>query len=97
MATTVDLEYMGGSSAGKIDPEFFAITNPEAFPTGRLLDGSRDHGFAQEWAERGTVDVNGEILKAQRIYLFHADDIDGRDPEDYPWDMDHVARIVITE
>jgi hypothetical protein len=67
-----------------------------AYPTSRLLDGSSDHGFAEEWAEPGCVLINGELRPAQAIYLFTADEINS-DANRYPWDAAHVARILLLD
>ena len=81
-----------------IDPSRVTPTG-NAEPTSRLLDGSEDHRYAEEWAEPATL-PSGE--KCYRMYLFRADEItsdDGEpmDPEDYPWDDDHVMRIKLLD
>lgn len=69
----------------------------QAVPTGRLLDGSTDHGgAAEEWAESGYVTVDGENRPARTMYLFDAAEV-GQDPEHYPWDAAHVARILLAD
>lgn len=69
-----------------------------SFPTGRVLDGSDDHGNAEEWAEPGFVSIDGEKRSAECMYLFKAEEIAGiSEPEDYPWDADHVARIILQD
>ena len=75
------------------------MVNPtdQAVPTGRLLDGSCDHGYVEEWQEPAILPDGRECY---RIYLFAAEDIytdDGYpiDADEYPWDDDHVARIIL--
>ena len=72
----------------------------QAEPTSRLLScDSEDHWAAQEWVEYGTI--GGKECTA--YYLFSTDDItddDGNEFEEadmYPWDNDHLVRIVIDE
>lgn len=84
------------SSNQQIDPSLVVGTG-NAQPTSRVLEGSEDHGFAEEWAEPAVL-PSGE--KCRRMYLFSADEIvsdDGEplEAEDYPWDDEHVARINI--
>lgn len=96
MIRTVEISPYNHSQATNklIDPStVVAIGNAE--PTSRVLDGSEDHGFAEEWAEPAVL-PDGE--KVYRMYLFTADEIvndDGEplDAEDYPWDDAHVWRI----
>lgn len=72
--------------------------NDNAEPTGRVLDGSDDHGYAEEWAESGFVSIDGEKRSAARIYLFTAEEIaEIEEPENYPWDEKHVARILLKD
>jgi len=82
------------SSCEVIDPTLVEATG-NAEPTGRLLDGSEDHGYAEEWAESAIL-PDGRTC--QRMYLFAANEIIGDDgepleAEDYPWDDEHVMRI----
>lgn len=67
-----------------------------AFPTSRVLEGSVDHGVAEEWAEPGSIILDGESRPAQRCYLFDADEVCD-EAEDYPWDAEHCARILLTD
>ena len=59
-----------------------------AEPTGRVLDGSPDHGYREEWVEYGTY--RGRPVTV--VYLFDDDDLlddDDREIEEadhYPWD-----------
>lgn len=95
-ARTVQISAYNHSDASSevIDPALvFATGNAE--PTGRVLDGSEDHGYAEEWAEPAVLPDGREC---SRMYLFAADEIvsdDGEplEAEDYPWDDAHVARI----
>lgn len=67
-----------------------------AQPTSRMLDGSLDHGFAQEWIEPGHITIDGERRPARLVYLFS--DADCRDEAaDYPWDAAHAARILLAD
>ena len=67
-----------------------------AEPTSRVLDGSEDQGYAEEWAEPGEVTINGEVRPASLIYLFSSDEC-GDDPDSYPWDESHAARILLRD
>lgn len=66
----------------------------DAVPTSRVLDGSSDDGFDEEWAEPGYVVIDGEKRQASRMYLFDASET-GDDASEYPWDEKHVARIIL--
>lgn len=77
-----------------IDPSIVEATDA-AFCTNRVLEGSEDAGYAQEWCERARLPDGRNCL---RVYLFSSSDlVDGNgDPlvdEDLPWDDDHVVRI----
>ena len=81
----------------KIDFKDFASCG-NAEPTSRVLDGSSDHGAAEEWGEAGHIVIDGEKLSCRAMYIFDdADitDIDGAplDASDYPFNAAHVARI----
>ena len=69
-------------------------TERAAEPTSRVLDGSRDHGWDQEWAVDGTIFFGIENIDARMIFLFDADDVENEDASEWPWE-DRVARIVI--
>lgn len=70
----------------------------QGFPTGRLLNGTDDHGMAEEWAERGTVEIEGKPVAVQMIYLFAASDIEGMDePENYPWSHCAARFVIVAE
>lgn len=76
--------------------KYSATGNAE--PTSRVLDGSDDHGAAEEWAEPGLYD--GKPCRA--IYLFDDEDItdlegDPLQEEDYPWNTAHMARIILDD
>ena len=67
-----------------------------AEPTNRVLDGSSDHGYAEEWAEPGYVVIDSERRPANLIYLFEANEC-ADDAENYPWDPKHAARIILRD
>ena len=74
---------------GTVDYEDIIIDGDGAQPTSRVLDGSSDHGYAQEWVEYGTY--QGRRVKV--IYLFDDDDIlDIDEAENLPWDA-CMARV----
>lgn len=82
-------------TVGQADPLLF-VGSGQAVPTSRVLDGSQDDGFYEEWSESGTY--LGEA--AERIYLFAEEDTQDDegyplDPADYPWG-ESIARIVLT-
>ncbi|NCC23551.1 MAG: hypothetical protein EOM26_14075 [Alphaproteobacteria bacterium] len=70
-------------------------TEHECFPTSRSLNGSRDHGWDQEWAADGTIFHDGEHVDARMIFLFDEDDVENEDASEWPWE-DRAARIVIS-
>lgn len=82
---------------GYINPDEVSSTD-QAYCTSRALDGSDDHGYAQEWQEPGLLPDGRECLIT---YLFDDEDLtDGNgneyeDAEFYPWDSEHVARILL--
>lgn len=57
--------------------------------TSRVLDGSADHGYAQEWLEPATLE---DGRKGSIVYLFRDEDLldpEGEEiveAENYPWD-----------
>lgn len=69
-------------------------TERNAEPTSRVLDGSRDHGWDQEWAVDGTIFLNGEHVDARMIFLFDAGDVESEDASEWPW-QERAARIVV--
>lgn len=72
--------------------DFSTERDPE--PTSRVLDGSRDDGWDQEWAVDGTIFLDGEHVDARMIFLFDADDVENEDAGEWPWE-DRAARIII--
>jgi hypothetical protein len=74
----------------RINPNRVKATG-QAVPTGRLLDGSSDYGYAEEWQEPATMP---DGRKCRITYLFDDGDICD-DVDNYPFDADHVARIVL--
>ena len=94
--TTIELMDACLNTLGNADFNLFVSTD-NAEMTGRILEGTADHGYAEEWSERGTY--NGEPCTL--IYLFDNDDICDADgnpwelPEYYPWDLEHMARIIM--
>jgi hypothetical protein len=85
-------------SIESIDPSAVEATG-NAEPTSRVLNGSRDHGYAEEWSEPA---VMPDGRKCSRIYLFTESEIvndDGEplEAENYPWDDGHVARILLAD
>lgn len=98
---TVQVGYNNTTIPGsaQIDPVLVKATGENAQPTSRLLDGSEDHGYSEEWAEPATMP---DGRKCHRMYLFDEDDIsddngDPLDPESYPWDNNHVKRIILID
>lgn len=64
-----------------------------AQPTSRLLDcDPEDFWAAEEWRENGTL----EGVPCSVYYLFSAEEI-AENPEDYPWDEEHVSRVIARE
>lgn len=64
-----------------------------AYATCRLIDGADSAMDPQEWCEYGTIGG----AKAAVYYIFSGDEASAEDAESYPWDADHVDRIVIAE
>lgn len=89
------VELVNGSSA-TVDLDTVVMSG-DAEPTSRVLDGSQDHGYAEEWAESGTLQ---DGTKVKVMYLFDDEDICDEDgypveAEYYPWDSRHVRRVVV--
>ena len=64
-----------------------------AYPTSRVLSGSSDAAFAEEWEEYGKY----KRYPAKLIYLFTEDDIKGQDePSLFPWE-NAAARIILND
>jgi len=92
MKKMVEIKYDGLCKLGMVDVSEFIASGENATPTSRVLDGSQDHGYAEEWQEEGTI--CGKSCRA--IYLFDAEEVD-QDAENYPWDPDHIARIILDD
>jgi hypothetical protein len=74
----------------------------QAFPSSRALSGSDDFWAECEYLERGEIVVAGEKRPAERVFLFsdadiHSDDGEPLAEEDYPWDAEHCARILLRD
>ena len=63
-----------------------------AYPTSRVLDGSEDQGYSEEWEEPARL-PDGKT--GCIVYLFDAEDIANVDAESYPWDYNHVKCFVL--
>ena len=70
-----------------------------AEPTSRVLDGSYDAGYTQEWVEPCVLP---DGRKGEIVYLFDDDDLldaDGNpieEAENLPFDSEHVMRIKLS-
>jgi len=79
----------------RVDPsEVVATSNAE--PSGRLLNGSEDGGYACEWQEPATMPDGRPCL---RMYLFTDGEYDeaGDEADELPWDDDHIVRIILID
>ena len=85
---------MGNEIIGEADYSDFTASLEPAVPTSRVIDGSRDHGWDQEWTQEGTITIDGEDTSATMVFLFGAEDVESDDPNYWPWE-DRAARIVI--
>lgn len=98
--TKVSVYNLGGQPAGEINPEEIEYSeNDPAQPTSRRLSGSDDHWAAEEWVQDA---IMPDGRKCQVFYLFSADEIaddDGQpiDADNYPWDADHISRVVLDD
>ena len=65
----------------------------DAQPTNRVLDGSADSDYAQEWSAPATFRGHSCTV----YYLFDDEEVAeaGEDAGDLPWDWDHVSRIIL--
>lgn len=88
-------ETIGVIDFGSIEP------TDDAYPTSRVLEGSEDHGYDEEWHEPGQLP---DGRKGHTVYLFDSDDINratitcpDNPPENYPWDDNHVKCFVVVE
>ena len=66
----------------------------QAYATCRVLEGSADSGYAEEWVER----IEQDGMEYDIYYLFGDEDIIDGDgtpklAENYPWDDDHISKI----
>ena len=94
-------DYDGYTKIGDLD-ETDIIETGQAEPTSRVLDGSSDHGYIEEWVRYGHL-KDGRNIKT--VYLFDEDDLkdeDGNDlyedAGDYPWDTGlEQGRVVLTD
>jgi hypothetical protein len=100
MENTVRVSYYNHFSedAEHIEPSLVEATD-NAEPTSRVLEGSEDHGYAEEWQEPA---IMPDGRKCFRIYLFTEDEIinnegESMEAENYPWDDEHVARIILAD
>jgi len=92
----VQVNYYNNTVDGSemIDPALVTATD-NAEPTSRVLSGSEDGGYAQEWQEPA---IMPDGRKCNRMYLFTQDEIDAvEDAEDLPWDDEHVVRIILID
>lgn len=81
------------------NPDSFENSGENAEPTSRCLSGTNDFWAAEEWAEPVTAP---DGRKATKYYLFATEDItddDGNalEADCYPWDAEHVSRVVIND
>ena len=83
-----------GDGGETIDVATVDSTGEAATPTGRVLDGSSDHGYAQEWTELAHTPDGRRCLK---VCIFDHDEVAVELAEDYPWDDDHVVRIQLLD
>jgi hypothetical protein len=93
----IPVQYTNGDAKPEAFVAFGAFdATDNAEPSSRVLDGSIDHGFAEEWLEPGTVVIDGQARPAVRVFLFDESDITEQ-AEDYPWDAEHCARILLRD
>ena len=93
MSKQVQLKYRGISKVlAMIDPAELVSTG-NAHPSGRVLDGSEDHGYAEEWLEPCTY----RGMDCMAVYLFDEDEVDHEDAGGYPWDAKHIARVYLDD
>ena len=96
---TIQITRLGNVEKAIGSIEYSEIRDIEnAEPTSRVLDGSYDHGFAEEWS--APAKLFGTDAVGTVIYLFTESDItddDGEplDAEFYPWDEEHTARVIV--
>lgn len=64
-----------------------------AYATCRLIPGADSAMDPQEWAEKGEINGSPAIV----YYIFAEDEANSEDTENYPWDFDHVDRIIIPD
>lgn len=96
----ISVQYTNSESETPIAFAYFQdfTSTGAAEPTSRVLDGSDDHGYAEEWAEPGYVSIEGEKHEATRMYLFRDEELaEFEEPENYPWDQEHVPRIILKD
>ena len=67
----------------------FQPSSDGAYATCRCLPSQ----YAQEWAERGTIDGNAATV----FYVFENSEAGVEDGADMPFDVDHITHIQIEE
>jgi len=82
----------GKEVTGYTFDDFVPDEDENAVPTSRLLScDPEDFWAAEEWKEDGTI--KGQPCTV--YYLFDEDGCNRELPEDYPWDEEHVSRVII--
>lgn len=95
--TTIPVQYTNSDNKPVAMVSFNDFNSTgNAEPTSRVLDGSIDHGYAEEWAENGYIILDGEKRQVTLIYLFEENEISD-EPENYPWDEKHAARLLLAD
>lgn len=100
----VEVRYTNTNMSAPIAVVDYTAFDPtdQAVASSRCLSGSDDHWAACEYIEDGYVTIDGVRREAVRVFLFSAGDItdDSGEPmmeEDYPWDAEHCARILLSD
>ena len=93
----INVQYTHGDPSPVATVDFSAFeSSGNAHPTGRVLSGSSDHGAAEEWEEPGRIVIAGELRPCCAVYLFDEGEISD-DADNYPWDEEHCARIMLAD
>lgn len=70
-----------------LDREQYVETS-QALPSGRVLEGSRDQGYDQEYVGYGTI----QGIPVIAIYLLSTEDYDDDNEDTGGWDWDNALR-----
>jgi hypothetical protein len=93
--TTLPIYYDNSTPTGETVDLSTITPNGNAFCSGRVLDGSSDHGYGQEWLESATL---ADGRECSLVYLLDNEDFEDENGEVYDdlsyvdWE-NHLVRV----